>query len=389
MMDQMIRHASAAYDVTVAALARGGEPAGRPPGTVGVFRLPLPGMAEIAANVALRRCGTLQECLFLSAAARRRLREIQDELRPDAVLYDMLRASQYGVGSSAPAAGVRRVVYLEDLLSDRYARMRSGGGSVLGAFAGSFPRPVAAAASLLPRLLMGLESRLAARREAETVLESDAAILVSPREAAVLAARTGGANIGVCPPYAPDLPPPGPWPAGEPRFAFVGSPKYAPNAQALRLFDAALGRLAASGIRPAASAYGEPDPGLKLGHIAVGGFAPDLGDALRPGTIMVAPITAGTGVKTKILDAMARGVPVITTALGLEGLQAEAGIHAAVAEDETGFAVAISAALADPAHMQAVGLKGRDYALRHHADADIQANFLGVLSGAPAARLAA
>jgi len=53
-----------------------------------------------------------------------------------------------------------------------------------------------------------------------------------------------------------------------------------------------------------------------LGHVE------DLGTVL-PGTIMIVPIFIGSGIRMKILDAINYGCPIITTTIGIEGLEFE------------------------------------------------------------------
>ena len=64
-------------------------------------------------------------------------------------------------------------------------------------------------------------------------------------------------------------------------------------------------------------------------------------DELQNATIMLAPIRIGGGTKYKILEAMASGLPVITTTLGSEGLDSRHGENVLIANtvDETLIAV--------------------------------------------------
>jgi len=54
-------------------------------------------------------------------------------------------------------------------------------------------------------------------------------------------------------------------------------------------------------------------------------------------TVMVYAPARGSGMKVKVLEALAYGVPIVTTSDGVEGLPAEDGIHAGVCDDDQGL----------------------------------------------------
>lgn len=62
----------------------------------------------------------------------------------------------------------------------------------------------------------------------------------------------------------------------------------------------------------------------------------------------------GSGMKIKVMEAMAFGVPVVTTTEGVEGLAVEAGVHAHVADDDQAIAASIIALLRDRAAADAM-----------------------------------
>ena len=66
------------------------------------------------------------------------------------------------------------------------------------------------------------------------------------------------------------------------------------------------------------------------------------------GVMLYAPIR-GSGMKIKVLEAMSFGVPVVTTTEGVEGLPAEDGVHAGIADDDQGLIDRTVAMLRDPA----------------------------------------
>jgi glycosyltransferase involved in cell wall biosynthesis len=89
------------------------------------------------------------------------------------------------------------------------------------------------------------------------------------------------------------------------------------------------------------------------------GYLPDLADELRAHRAMVAPVTSGTGMKTKVLDGFSVGLPVVATSLGVAGLAVRDGQEALVSDDPAGFAASVLRLRDDPAMAAAIGIAGR------------------------------
>ncbi len=70
------------------------------------------------------------------------------------------------------------------------------------------------------------------------------------------------------------------------------------------------------------------------------GFVPDLRDAFSAACVFVNPVLAGTGVNIKLLDAMAAGMPIVSTTSGARGLDEHGGSAFLMVEDDdtAGFA---------------------------------------------------
>ena len=66
------------------------------------------------------------------------------------------------------------------------------------------------------------------------------------------------------------------------------------------------------------------------------GFIDDL-DSVIQDTIMIVPITIGSGIRMKILEAAGRGVPFISTSVGAEGLPVENNVHCLIADTPQDF----------------------------------------------------
>ena len=82
--------------------------------------------------------------------------------------------------------------------------------------------------------------------------------------------------------------------------------------------------------------------------ISLKGFVPDLQEIYRDSRVSVAPLLFGSGMKVKVLDAMARGMPTVTTSVGAEGIDLEPGKHLLVADDAAAMAASIDSLLTDP-----------------------------------------
>lgn len=89
------------------------------------------------------------------------------------------------------------------------------------------------------------------------------------------------------------------------------------------------------------------------------GYVGDIKDVLGTSAACVAPLREGGGSRLKILEAMAAGVPVISTTMGAEGIEAIAGKHILIADDPVDFASAIAQVLADQELAQTLSREAR------------------------------
>ncbi len=82
---------------------------------------------------------------------------------------------------------------------------------------------------------------------------------------------------------------------------------------------------------------------LKLSkpNITVDGEVPDVWEYMQKFSIMVVPLFSGSGIRIKIVEAMAAGKAIITTAIGAEGINYENGQHLIIAKDAKSFTDAI------------------------------------------------
>jgi len=98
------------------------------------------------------------------------------------------------------------------------------------------------------------------------------------------------------------------------------------------------------GPRPPAAlrALASRRPGARL-H----GYVADPAPFWTAASVLAVPLLSGGGVRVKILEAMASGVPIVSTSVGCEGLAVRDGEHLLIADTPEAFAQACARLLAD------------------------------------------
>lgn len=93
--------------------------------------------------------------------------------------------------------------------------------------------------------------------------------------------------------------------------------------------------------------------------VTVTGFVEDILSELDLATIVAVPIRFGSGTRLKIIEAMAAGVPVVSTSIGAEGLDVEPGRHLLVADGASDFAGACTELLENSVLRRELASAGR------------------------------
>jgi hypothetical protein len=115
----------------------------------------------------------------------------------------------------------------------------------------------------------------------------------------------------------------------------------------------------------------DPSPAVKrleaLPGVRVTGSVPDVRPYLQRAALMVAPLNIARGTQNKILEAMAAGVPVVTSAVAAGGVDAVPGEHFLVANSAEGCASAVLRILENPSERARLAAAGRGRMVSHHA----------------------
>jgi glycosyltransferase involved in cell wall biosynthesis len=102
------------------------------------------------------------------------------------------------------------------------------------------------------------------------------------------------------------------------------------------------------------------ESGRSLEGVTVTGYVKEPGEYLKKTGVMVVPLLAGGGMRVKILEALAEGLPIVTTSIGCEGIAVENGRHLLVANSPQEFAQATLRLLTDRAFANTLARNGRE-----------------------------
>ncbi len=215
-------------------------------------------------------------------------------------------------------------------------------------------------------LLRRYEGRLCASFEAvTTVSEEDRQALLDvmprPRELTTIPIAVDAAELQ---PIARD-------PASQAVLS-LAAPDWPPNAEGISWFarevyplvrrSAADSRLFICGAQPghALRALSERDPSIE-----VTGFVEPASYIARSACLIV-PLRQSGGMRAMILEALARGIPIVSTSVGVAGLDLRPGEHLLVADTPSDFADAVALLLREPELGRRIAAAGRQLVLERY-----------------------
>ena len=156
---------------------------------------------------------------------------------------------------------------------------------------------------------------------------------------------------------------------------FVGSFQHVPNVQALNWFtNEVLPHVLSQRPNTTFVVVGSDPPG-SLSYLAnhpnirLTGRVPDIREPLERYAVFACPILSGSGVRVKLLEAFAAGIPVVSTRIGAEGLSTESGDICLLADAPQDFANATVKLLGEREYAAALAERARETVVRDR-DAD-------------------
>jgi glycosyl transferase family 1/glycosyl transferase family 4 len=279
--------------------------------------------------------------------------------------FDVVHAEQpQALAQCAPAGarGLPVVLRAQNVESDLWAAAAGG-------------RPLAGA-------LARIEARRMARFEGGAVRAAAATVALTARDADRLGLLAGvpGKVHHVPAPFPCSLPAAEAALPGAPALVLVGSGGWLPNERGSSWFVSDVWPRVRRAL-PAAvlhvfggSPSGPPAAEGVVRHPAPG----DSRQAFAPGAVLVVPLTFGSGVRMKILEAWARGAPVVATPAAALGLEAEDGRDLLLAATADGFVDALSRLTREPGLAPSLAAAGRQRLESGHAPAAVASRLAAV-----------
>jgi glycosyltransferase involved in cell wall biosynthesis len=220
----------------------------------------------------------------------------------------------------------------------------------------------------LKRRLLGRDWQLLKRYEGQVCRDFDAVLAVSEEDRAALQKAAGKAVDVTVIPIAIDTDEVSVVNrrAGADHIIHVGTMYWPPNIDGIRWFiHEVYPHIRAKrpnvvfdviGARPPQEIVNLSGDGT---GINVTGYVDDPTPYLEQAGVMVVPLRAGGGMRVKILNALAQGLPIVSTSLGCEGIAVTHDQSILIADSPPDFAEAVLRVLADPELAIQLGDNGR------------------------------
>jgi sugar transferase (PEP-CTERM/EpsH1 system associated) len=228
------------------------------------------------------------------------------------------------------------------------------------------------------RLVAHRTSQLLEQAEQRLLTDADVHLVVSERESKLLGNRAPGAEVHVVPNgvdttafnktaaerFAADNP-------ARNAVLYVGSMDYHANIDAVIWFLREVWPSVANRFPRLTFTIVGRNPGpsvraLASQNVQVTGSVDDVRPYYSSAAAVVVPLRVGSGTRLKILEAMAAGVPVVSTTLGAEGLDATAGLELLIGDTPDQISSALVRLLENPALGMALAGGGQALVARNY-----------------------
>ncbi len=362
------------YRLVVAAfLEEGDDPNNKPTFIDRLIVLPKAGIIARGLNIIkktfIQRKNPMQVSLYWNDEAKDVVNKVFSEEKPVAVIGDMVRSTEYI--KDLPCF---RIADLDDRISMRYQReldMDIDEINPYGAFLRSFPSFLRQIMLLKPIKLYVIKNEIMLLKKYEVEIGKicDKTVFVAEKEAADFNQEIGEEKaiaipIGVDINYFTYRHSKN----ADNTIGFLGAMSVAHNENAVRhfiqeIFPLVLKKVPDAHFIVIGGGASDELKSLESDNIHFTGHVEDVRDYLECCKVFVCPMTFGSGIKTKILEAMAIGIPVVTTSIGAENIGAKDNEEWMVADVEDDFANSVCMLLNNDNKRIQIGEKGKDFVI--------------------------
>ena len=289
----------------------------------------------------------LQCSLYYDDRNKNEISEYVANVKPDVIIVDMVRLATYY--DAFRKFNCLKILDMDDLLSNRYERQINGSNST--SIAGQYSSKMSSLENkflsydFIKKLVLHLEIKLMKKAEINFGNIYDRVVFVSEKECRKINPfidnKAAAVPMGVykdefikCT-YSPTL---------DNEICFVGNMGVAANADTLQMLVEKI--LPLVKVPYKFKVIGKCPKDLldqykNYENIVFTGRVESIYEHAKNSSLFLAPIAYGSGIKTKILEAMAMQIPVITNSIGAEGLDMVSGKHYVVKDDYISIANAV------------------------------------------------
>lgn len=313
------------------------------------------------------RSKPMQVSLYWSAEAKEIISKLVNEENPDVVIGDMIRSTEYIRDLNA-----YRIADLDDRISLRYKRQVNedlANINPYGAFINTVPKLIRKFMLFKPFKTIALKNEIAllTKYEIDISKACDKTIFVAQKEADELNMELGeqkamAVPIGVDTNFFKFVDNS----SKDNKIGFLGAMNVAHNENAVRHFVDDILPLVLNTVPDVqcmiiGGGVSAELQELASNHVIFTGRVDDVREYLQQCKVFICPMLFGSGIKTKNLEAMALGLPVVTTSIGAENISAKDGKDWIVANDNISFAKAIVELLNNDDTRRQIGRNACEY----------------------------
>lgn len=225
------------------------------------------------------------------------------------------------------------------------------------------------------------------RFERDTLRRFDRVVAVSARDADRFRKNYGVERVDIIPTgvnldyfhYTPTQP--------NGRIVFTGSMDWLANVDAMRWFRADIWpQIKAQYPAATMTVVGRnPPPDLRSNATSdwtITGRVDDIRPTVQGAAVYVIPMRIGGGTRIKAFEAMAMGIPVVSTLVGMEGLDVEPGRHFLQADTEQQLVQAVGSLLESPERGRTQAEEARRHVEQHYSNATVAREFENICESA-------